>query len=140
MNFINYEDFKKTDDYQKFIERNPDNGSLKVEVFTAYGAVPIPDTEIIITQDIGDNRVTFFRGTTDSSGIIDNIILPSPPANYAPTPYSLPEYSIYNLTAIHEGYESIKRYNIGVFGGIKIIQYVKMTPEVNLEGVDTNGS
>lgn len=140
MNFISYEDFQKTVDYQNFIAENPDTGTLKVEVFTAYGAIPIPDTEVLITKDVGNNTVTFFRGTTDSSGIIDNIQLPAPPANYAPTPYSLPQYTIYNLTAIHEGYESIKRYNIGVFGGIKIIQYVKMTPEVNLQGVDTNGS
>lgn len=140
MNFINYEDFQNTADYQTFIEENPDVGNLKVEVFTAYGAIPIPDTEILITKTINNNTVVFFRGMTNSSGIIDNITLPSPPANYTPTPYSLPMYTIYDLTAIHEGYESIKKYNIGIFGGVKVIQYVKMTPEVNLQGVDTNGN
>ena len=77
MNFTTLEEFKKTESYQKFIEENPSTGRLKVEVFTAYKAVPIPDTEILITKDIDGSKVLFFRGLTDSSGMISNIELPS---------------------------------------------------------------
>ena len=70
--FISFEDFKKMPEYTEFVQQNPDIGHLKVEAFTAYGAIPISDTEIIITKEIGDYRVVFFRGYTDSSGIIYN--------------------------------------------------------------------
>lgn len=137
---ISYEDFKKTEDYQTFISENPDIGYLKVQAFTAYGAIPISNARILITKDIGSNKVIFFQGLTDSSGIIENIELPAPMAVSVLTPDIPPEYTIYNLTAIHEGYEAIKQYNIGMFGGIKVIQYVKMTPEVTLKGDIQNGS
>lgn len=140
MNLMTYENFKNTEDYQEFIDRNTSEGSLKVKVFTAYQAIPIPDTEILITKDIEDNRVLFFRGFTDSSGKIDDIMLPAPPEDSNPTPDSDPQYTIYDLTAIHEGYETIKKYNIGIFGNVGVIQYVKMTPEIELEGVIQNGN
>lgn len=136
--FISFEDFKKMPEYTEFVQQNPDIGHLKVEAFTAYGAIPISDTEIIITKEIGDYRVVFFRGYTDSSGIISDIALPAPVTVINPN--IVPGYTIYDLTAIHQGYETIKRYSIGMFGGVNILQYVKMTPEVILEGVVQNGN
>ena len=140
MTLISLEDFKKLDEYQKFNNENPDVGNLKVEAFTAYGAIPVPNTQIIITKDIGNYRVIFFQGYTDSSGMISNIELPAPVAVLTSTTDAIPEYTVYDLTAIHEGYESIKKYSIGMFGGVNIIQYVKMNPEVVLEGADQNGN
>ena len=54
MNIISYEEFKNTDLYQKFISENNDVGLLKVQVFTAYNAVPIENTEVVISKDIGN--------------------------------------------------------------------------------------
>ena len=139
MNIMTYEDFKTTEDYQEFIDRNSSTGTLKVKAFTAYQAIPIPNTEILVTKDIEDNRVLFFRGFTDESGIIKNIELPAPPEDTNPTPDTEPQYTVYDLTAIHEGYETIKKYNIGIFGNIGVIQYVKMIPQVEIEGKNTNG-
>lgn len=140
MTLISFEDFKKLDEYKKFANENPDIGYLKVEAFTAYGAIPVPNTQILITKDIGDYKVIFFQGYTDSSGMISNIELPAPVALLTSTTEAIPEYTIYDLTAIHEGYEALKRYSIGMFGGVSIIQYVKMTPEVVLEGVEQDGN
>lgn len=130
MNIINYEDFKNTDLYESFISENPDTGFLKVQVFTAYGAVPISDTSIIISKDIEDYRVIFYQGVTDDSGIIENINLPAPLTVKVANPDIIPGYTIYDMTAIHEGFETIKKFSIGMFGDVKVIQYVKMTPTI----------
>lgn len=140
MNLMSYEEFKNTEDYQEFIDRNTSTGTLKVKAFTAYQAIPIPDTEILITKDIEDNKIVFFRGFTDESGMIKDIVLPAPPEDSNPTPDTEPQYTIYDLTAIHEGYETIKKYNIGIFGNVGVIQYVKMIPQVALEGIIENGN
>lgn len=137
---ISYEEFMKLDEYKQFINENPDIGILKVQVFTAYGAIPISDTDIIISKNIGDYRVVFFRGKTDSSGIISDIELPAPPFELVPNPDDPPKYTLYDLSAIHIGYESIKQYSIGMFGGVKIIQYVKMNPEIDMSEVNNNGN
>lgn len=140
MTLISYEEFKNLDLYEDFIRENPDMGNLKVQVFTAYGAIPVADTEILITKDIEEYRVVFFRGNTDSSGIISNISLPAPVTVTSATPDVVPGYTIYDMTAVHAGYETLKTYTIGMFGGVNIIQYVKMIPEINIGGVDNNGN
>ena len=139
MNIISYEEFKNTDLYQKFISENNDVGLLKVQVFTAYNAVPIENTEVVISKDIGNYKVIFFKGTTDSSGIIDNISLPAPAATNSSL-YDVPQYTLYDLTTINVLYESIKKYLIGMFGGVKVIQYVKMSPKITNEVNDNYGS
>lgn len=129
---INFDEFKNTKYYDEFKKNNSDYGSLKIEVFTAYGAVPIPDTLIKIVKRIGEYNVLFFSGLTDSSGMIDNIILPSPDrvgVNY----YDVPKYTTYQITVSHEGYETIKDYTIGMFGDVKVIQFIKLSPKINLE-------
>lgn len=139
MNLMTYEEFMQTEEYQQFIKENPVVGYLKIMVFTAYQAIPIPNTEILITKDIGKNKVIFFRGATDSSGIIDNIALPATPSGYDTSSHKTATYTPYHLTAIHTNYETIKQYEIDVFGDLKIIQYIKMIPNVDLGGI-ANGN
>lgn len=137
MTIISYDDFKKLDEYQQFILDNPDVGYLKVQAFTAYGAIPIEDVNIVLYKEIGDYRVIFFEGRTDSSGIISDIMLPAPET--IKNPEATPSYTVYQMTAIHNQYEAIKNYSIGMFGDVRVLQYVKMMPEISLEGVDFSG-
>lgn len=132
MNYISFEEFKRLNEYQQFILDNPDVGYLKVQAFTAYGAIPIENVKVIVYKDIGNYRVIFFEGNTDSSGIISDIMLPAPET--ITDPNATPAYTIYNMTAIHSEYEAIKNYSIGMFGDVRVLQYVKMMPQISLEG------
>ena len=71
----------------------------------------------------------FYRGFTNSSGMIENIILPSKEENIDYKPGDTAAFTEYDLTAIHEGFERIKKYDIAIFGNLGIIQYVKMIPD-----------
>ena len=86
-----------------------DTGNLKVQVFTAYGAIPIQNTNIVVYKDIEEYRVVFFQGVTDISGIISDIKLPAP--MMVTSNEETPIYTIYNMTAFNAGYESLKTYN-----------------------------
>ena len=137
MNYISFEEFKRLNEYQQFILDNPDVGYLKVQAFTAYGAIPIENVKVIVSKDIGNYRVIFFEGNTDSSGIISDIMLPAPET--ITDPNATPAYTIYNMTAIHSEYEAIKNYSIGMFGDVRVLQYVKMMPQISLEGGQLDG-
>lgn len=126
MNNITLEEFKQTKEYQEFIEKNPDEGTLKVQVFTADQAIPIADTEIYITKEIGDYNVLFFQGVTNSSGIIDNIKLPAPHEIMPPPIDEVPFYTNYQLTASNEKLKFIKQYEISMFGNVDVLQYIKI--------------
>ena len=136
---ISYEEFSKTDDYQGFVGVNPKQGSLKVMAFTAYQAIPIENAEIIITKEIGGNNVLFFRGYTDSSGIIDNITLPAPTSGYDDNSFRTSYTTSYKLTAIKDKYDSVKQYIINMIGDVKVLQYMKMTP-ITDKGETINGN
>ena len=47
--------------------------NTKKEEIKMYTLFTDTDTDIIISKNIGDYRVVFFRGKTDSSGIISDI-------------------------------------------------------------------
>ena len=106
---ISYEEFTKSDDYKGFAVVNPEQGSLKVMAFTAYQAIPIENAEVIITKEIGGNNVLFFRGYTDSSGIIDNISLPAPTSGYDDNSFQTSSTTSYKLTAIKDKYDRVKK-------------------------------
>ena len=61
MEFISYDEFKKLDIYNDFINVNPDLGILKIEAFTVNEGLPIPDTDILIYKDIGEYNVIFYK-------------------------------------------------------------------------------
>ena len=82
----------------------------------------------------------FFRGLTDSSGMISNIELPSKAEDKNYKPGDTAQYTMYDVIAIHEGYERIKKYDVAIFGNTGVIQYIKMIPDVEMEGIDQNGS
>lgn len=128
-NSITLEEFKKTDNYNKFIEANPSTGTLKVQVFTADQAIPIPNTEVHIIKEIDSQNIIFYKGITDSSGIIDNIKLPTPKGDYNISDFKVPEYTTYKLMVNNDKYSTIKEYDVAMFGGVKILQYIKMQPK-----------
>lgn len=135
MEYISFDEFKNLDIYNDFIKVNPDLGVLKIEAFTADEGIPITDADIVIYKDIGEYNVVFFKGKTDSSGMIDNIYLPTPKKSDSMS-LEAPLYTVYEMNAFHIGFETIKKYSIGMFGDVKVIQYVKMMPEVVLGDVN----
>lgn len=134
MDYMSLEQFEKTDEYKTFIEENPSTGVLKVQVFTADQAIPIANAEVFITKKIGDNDVLFFSGQTDSSGIVDNIILPAPKAEINLDTFEVPKYTTYNLVVSSDEYKKIKQYSISMYGDVKVLQYVKIYSGGNMDG------
>lgn len=129
MKNITFDEFKKLDEYQDFEKENPSFGFLKVQVFTADQAILLPDVEIFVTREYGDYNITFFKGVTDSSGIVDNIELPSPAGDYNIETQEIPKYALYDISACCERLNTIKKYKVEIFSGVKIVQYVKMNKE-----------
>lgn len=125
--YISYDDFKNTSLYEEFIRRNPSVGRLKVYAYTADEAFPSRDTNVVIQKKIGEYNVLFFSGYTNESGIIDNILLPAP-SDFNKDIIDAPAYETYELNAFHEGYNDIVLNNIGMFGGVSVIQYLRMIP------------
>ena len=60
-----------------FLDAHPERGTLRVQVSTGRGLFPVEGARVEVYRDFGDQRVVFYEGVTDRSGIVDDIRLPA---------------------------------------------------------------
>ena len=79
MNTYNITDEKlvKSYFYQEFIKTHPGKGNLKIHAYAASEALPVSGLHIIVSTSIDGNKVVFFDGETDASGMIQTLSLPT---------------------------------------------------------------
>ncbi len=132
MDLITFDEFKNSSEYQQFMLENPRMGTLKVQVSMGSNAIPVEGAEILVTKDIGNNKVLFFKGVTDSSGMVDDIMLPSPSSNYDSKKFEIPRHTDYILSVIDKKNDTIKEFSIASLGDVKAIQNVNIIPNGGL--------
>ena len=78
---MNIKEFMNTKSYQDFIKNNPGKGNLKIRAYAASEALPVSGLRIVVSSTINNQKIIFFDGLTDSSGMINTISLPAPQLN-----------------------------------------------------------
>lgn len=128
---VNDKEYIKTEEYQNFMRDNPSFGTLKIRASAASQAIPIKGVKIIVTKQIGNDKIIFFEGETDESGMINNIKLPTPES--LSNDMMVPPSATYEVDAIYEPDNMEEIYTVNVFSGIYVVQYVKISPNPNIE-------
>ena len=133
MNIKNYNDksLESDSDYQNFLKDNPDYGYLKIRASSANEALPVKGVKIIVSKIIGDNKVVFYEGETDESGMINDIKLPSPPK--VESDDEVPKFADYDVEASYPPLNFNKVYHDSICCNINVIQYVSIFPKINTE-------
>ena len=128
------EEFKNSSTYKTFINNNSGKGVLKIEASTASEAYPLKGVEIIISKVLGNNKIIFYRGSTNDSGIIDEIILPTKEINREINDVSDIVFTTYDLLASYPEYDLSKKYDVTIFDNIKVIQPITFSVTELIEG------
>ena len=128
------EEFRKTQLYESFMEENTGRGLLKVEAFTANRAYPLEGVEIIISKDFGEDKVIFFDRKTDSSGMIETIVLPTKKQTKEIENASDIVFTAYDLVAKYPEFNLEKKFTVSIFDDIKVIQPVSFPINDLIEG------
>ena len=128
------EEFRNSSLYKSFINNNSGKGVLKIEASTASEAYPLKGVEIIISKIIEDNKIIFFKGVTNDSGIIDGIILPTREIKKEVTDVSDIVFTTYDLVASYPEYDLSKKYDVTIFDNIKVIQPITFRVTELIEG------
>ena len=128
---INDESLINSLEYKDFLINNPSRGYLSIRAYAASQAIPISGLKIIVSSIIGDSKVIFFEGSTNSSGMIGNISLPAPllNSNDLETP-SKTEYEI-SATYIPENLNKI--YKVNIYENVSVIQNINIIPNTNFK-------
>ncbi len=106
-------------------------GTLKVQVFAADQSYPIGSALVTVTGS--DDKKQYFKGYTDTSGIVDDISLPSVRDPSPDLPTDLPSFIKYDITVEHPRFTTNNYLDVPVFAGIKSIQTVQLVPIGNGE-------
>lgn len=128
------EEFKNSEAYKKFIDENSTEGMLKIQAYTANQAYPLEGVEIEISKNIDGKKIVFFTGTTDTSGIIDNIMLPTVKSKEDINSKEDILYTEYHITASYPRNHVKKEYDVSMFDNIKIIQPIRIPITTLIEG------
>ena len=102
-------------------------GTLKVQVFAAQQVYPISSARVIVRPG-GEDKI-IFEGYTDSSGIVDNIRLPTPGKALSGSPGRIKPYSQYDVFVTQPNFVSRNYLGVPVFSGVESIQTVRLVPK-----------
>lgn len=123
---INFDDpsFISTDTYKTFVNNNSSYGYLNIRAYAASSAIPIKGLKVIVSKVLNNERVVFFSGTTDESGIIESITLPTP--SVSTNDEVIPSSQDYDIEATYENQRLI--YKVIMYSNISVNQNINVVP------------
>lgn len=124
---INDNEFVNSLVYQKFIENNPGKGYLKIRAYAASEALPVVGLRIIVSSLIENEKVIFFDGITDDSGMIDTLTLPTPKLDNSNL--EIPLTINYSVEAIKDTIN--KKFSVDMYDGVCVVQNINFVPGGN---------
>ena len=136
MNTYNVNDvsFKNTAEFKNFINDNPGTGYLRIRAYAAGGAIPISGLQISISKNIDNDKVIFFEGATDSSGLIEGIALPAP--IMSTDNMISPSSATYNITATYAPDNEVQLYSVRIYDNLYVVQNISIVPDIQRGGLN----
>ncbi len=132
---INDDEIISSLEYQNFLRDNSASGILRIRAYAASEAIPIKGVKVEVSILIGENRVIFYEGETNESGLIDKISLPAPKLDS--DNMAKPSSLIYDIFAIYPPSNLNTLYKVHIYEDICVVQNINIA-YVNMEA--SNGS
>lgn len=136
--YYDSEEFKDSSIYKNFVNINNGKGVLRIEASTANEAYPLEGVEVIIYKILDGNKVIFYKGVTNDSGIIDGIVLPTRKIDKEVENVSDIVFTTYDLEAKYSKYNFNKMYDVSIFDDIKVIQPITISVNDLIEGEEND--
>ncbi len=116
-------------EYEDYIISYPGRGTLKVQISAAYEAFPVKGVEVDVAVIHNGVRYLLYSDTTNSSGIVDNMVLPTRPVDTALNPKTSDiDEAQYLVSLFHPSFQSIIDKVVTVYDRIETILPLSLTP------------
>lgn len=120
-------------EYDRYIEDYPGRGLLKVQISAANEAFPVQGVEVSVSVVYGGVRYLLYDDNTNSSGIVDNMVLPTRPVDTVLTPErSDADEAHYLVTLSHPSFQTIVDKMVTVYDRIETILPITMAPDAQM--------
>ena len=129
---INFDDpnFITTTTYKEYMSKNKSYGYLNIRAYAASLAIPIKGLNVVVFKNLDNKKVVFYSGTTDESGIIEKISLPTP--TISSDDEVVPSSQDYNIEATYENQKLI--YKVIMYSNISVNQNINVVPSMRVGG------
>ena len=116
-------------EYEDYISVYPGRGSLKVQISAAYEAFPVNGVEVDVAVIHNGVRYLLYSDVTNSSGIVDNMVLPTRPTDKALNPKTSDKNEAqYLVSLFHPSFQSVIDKVVTVYDRIETILPLSLTP------------
>lgn len=115
--------------YEKYIERFPGRGTLKVQISIAREAFPIKGVIVEVSQILDGVRYSLYSDVTDISGIVDNMVLPARSiASTLNVDTADDTEAEYLVSVYHPDYQPMTNCSVVVYDRIETILPITLQP------------
>ena len=128
---INDSNFINSKVYKDYLSENPESGRLRIRAYAASGAIPISGVKIVISKLIDNNIVIFYDGITDSSGLIEKVVLPAPKLDISNL--GVPKKATYDVKATYNDIDRL--FKVNIYENICVVQNINITPDMSAGGM-----
>ena len=125
--YITDDKFVNSSLYKSYLNDNPTYGYLKVRAYAANQAIPISNLKISISKTINNDKIIFFDGYTNDSGVIENIALPAPRLDT--NNLDVPKTVSYDIN-VYKDDKITSKYKVDMYEGVYVVQNINVIPDV----------
>ena len=116
-------------EYQDYISSYPGRGTLKVQISAAYETFPVNGVEVDVSVIHNGVRYLLYSDITNSSGIVDNMVLPTRAVDTVLAPKTSDENEAQYLVSIfHPSFKSVVDKVVTVYDRIETLLPLSLTP------------
>lgn len=116
-------------EYDEYINQYPGRGSLKVQISVARDAFPVEGVFVDVASVVNGTRYTLYHDVTDSSGIVNEIVLPTLPTSASLDPATAGQGEAeYLVSVFHPAFREVTDCPVKVLDRIETILPVTLTP------------
>lgn len=115
---------------RRFLEQNPNFGTLLFQVTGGQGAFPVAGATVVVSKPLNDRQTLSITITTDESGKTEPLSLPAPSRELSQAPNGGVVFAAYQAEVSAPHYITEEIRNLPVFDGITTIQPVNLKPDI----------
>ena len=120
------------EEYEEYIRSYPGRGTLKVQISVARGAFPLKNVLVDVSQIYNGVRYSLYHDVTDSSGIVNEIVLPSCAAADNNSPETAGKNDVtYLVSVYHPAFKEVVDFPVTVQDRVETILPVALEPLSN---------
>ena len=122
-------------EFERYINEHRGRGSLKVQISAANQSFPVKNVFVDVAVISDGMRYSLYHDVTDSSGIVNEIVLPSCLGSMNNSPETAGKSDVtYLVSAFHPAFEEVVDYPDTIQDRIETILPIALEPLGGMEG------